>query len=153
MQNYTTGYLKVNALRLSWVTFLNQFNWDWFSTLTFGDPPKTYTAQNKVSRWLDTLQRQEKRKVGYYKAMEMTRVGVPHFHLLMGNLDGVRRDKYWELWFSQNGRARIVPYDQDKGAAFYISKYVCKDEYANAENWELAGLQYLNQLHFEGIAS
>ena len=71
---------------------------------------------------------------------------MPHFHLLMGNLSGVRRDKYWELWFRENGRARILLYDLEKGAPFYISKYVIKDEYTNTENWQVKGLEYLNQL-------
>ena len=126
---------------------LNRYNWDWFATLTFKDLPKTYTAHNRVNRWLNALEKQEKRKIGYfYKAMEFTRQGVPHFHLLMGNLDGVRRDKYWDLWFTQNGRARILPYDCKLGAGYYLTKYVIKDEYSNAEQWEIRGLECLNQL-------
>ncbi len=81
-------------------------------------------------------------------AMELTRLGVPHFHLLMGNLDGVRRDKYWKIWFRENGRARILPYNSKLGAGYYLTKYVVKDEYTNAENWEISGLEYLNQLNF-----
>jgi len=136
---------QVNPLRLAWVDLLNRYNWDWFATLTFKGLPKTYTAHNRVNRWLNTLQRQEKRKIGYYKGMEFTRQGVPHFHLLMGNLDGVRRDKYWDLWFTENGRARILPYDPKLGAGYYLTKYVVKDEYTNIENWDIKGLGYLNQ--------
>ena len=150
-KKYRVSCQYVNYLRQSWVSFLNQFNWDWFATLTFSHSPRTYTAQNRVNRWLNALERQEKRKIGYYKAMEFTRLGVPHFHLLMGNLQGVRRDKYWELWFRENGRARILPYDLEKGAAFYISKYVIKDEYSNTENWEIKGLEYLRQLSFSTV--
>ena len=54
---------------------------------------------------------------------------VPHFHLLIGNLDGVRRNKYWELWFHQNRRAGILPYNAKLSASYYLTKYVVKDEY------------------------
>ena len=76
---------------------------------------------------------------------------MPHFHLLMGNVEGIRRDKYWELWFTQNGRARILPYDPKLGVGYYLTKYVVKDEYTNAENWQIAGLEYLRQLYFKGM--
>lgn len=141
------GY-SVNPLREGWVAFLNQYNWDWFTTLTFRSPPTTYTANNRLRRWLNTIQREEKRNIGYYKGMEFTRSGVPHFHLLMGNLDGVRRDKYWGLWFRENGRGRILPYDSKLGAGYYLTKYVVKDEYSNREQWGIRGLEYLNQLYF-----
>ena len=148
MQEYNTWCRNVNGLRDSWVTFLNRYNWDWFATLTFRSPPTTYTATNRLKRWISTIERQERRKVGYYKGMEFTKLGVPHFHLLMGNLDGVRRDKYWELWFAQCGRARILPYNSKLGAGHYLTKYVVKDEYSNMECWEIRGLECLNQLHF-----
>lgn len=146
--NFTTSYNQVKFLRNAWVSLLNRYNWDWFATLTFEELPSTYTAHNKLKRWLSALEKQEKRKIGYYKVMEFTRLGVPHFHLLMGNLDGVRRDKYWSIWFRDNGRARILPYNFKLGAGYYLTKYVVKDEYTNAENWEISGLEYLNQLNF-----
>lgn len=148
VSDFTTSYNQVKSLRKTWVSLLNRYNWDWFVTLTFEGLPTTYTAQNRLKRWLVTLKRQEKRNIGYYKAMEFTRLGVPHFHLLMGNLGGVRRDKYWKLWFSQNGRARILPYDSKLGAGYYLTKYVLKDEYTNSENWDISGLECLNQLDF-----
>lgn len=146
--DFTTSYNQVKSLRNTWVSFLKCYNWDWFATLTFKSFPTTYTAQNKLKRWLRAIESQEKRKIGYYKAMEFTKVGVPHFHLLMGNLDGVRRDKYWESWFRENGRARILPYNSKLGAGYYLTKYVVKDEYTNVENWEIQGVEYLNQLNF-----
>lgn len=146
--NFTTSYNQVKSLRNTWVSLLNRYNWDWFVTLTFKDLPTTYTAHNRLRRWLVTLARQEKRRIGYYMAMEFTKVGVPHFHLLMGNLNGVRRDKYWKSWFRDNGRARILPYNSKLGAGYYLTKYVIKDEYTNCENWEIQGLDYLLQLRF-----
>jgi len=146
-----TSSRQVNPLRLAWVDLLNRYNWDWFATLTFKDLPKTYTAHNRVKRWLNILEREEKRKIGYYKAMEFTRQGVPHFHLLMGNLEGVRRDKYWDLWFTWNGRARILPYEPNLGAGYYLTKYIVKDEYSCTEQWEIIGLEYVNQLYLRFV--
>lgn len=142
---FNTLVYNVNPLRKAWVDLLNRYNWDWFVTLTFRSPPATYTANNRLRRWIKAIEEQEKRKVGYYKGMEFTRSGVAHFHLLMGNLDGIRRDKYWGLWFTQNGRARILPYNSKLGAGHYLTKYVVKDEYTNIENWEVEGFEYLNQ--------
>jgi len=136
---------SVNPLRQAWVDLLNRYNWDWFATLTFRSPPTTYTANNRLKRWIKAIEKQEKRNIGYYKGMEFTRSGVPHFHLLMGNLDGVRRDKYWEVWFRENGRARILPYDSKLGAGYYLTKYVVKDEYSQVENWGIHNLEVLNQ--------
>jgi len=147
----TTVNHSVNPLRQAWVDLLGRYNWDWFATLTFRSPPTTYTANNRLRRWLNTIQREEKRNIGYYKGMEFTRLGVPHFHLLMGNLDGVRREKYWEVWFRENGRARILPYDSKLGAGYYLTKYVVKDEYINIEGWDIRGVDYLNQLRFGGL--
>jgi len=151
--NFTTSYNQVKSLRNTWVSLLNRYNWDWFATLTFKGLPTTYTAHNRLNRWLVTLARQEKRRIGYYIAMELTKAGVPHFHLLMGNLDGVRRDKYWNIWFRENGRARILPYNSKLGAGYYLTKYVIKDEYTNAENWEVKNLECLNQLCFAKMVS
>lgn len=147
----STQVYSVNSLRQAWVDLLGRYNWDWFVTLTFKEPPTTYTANNRLRRWIRTIEKQERRKVGYYKGMEFSKLGVPHFHLLMGNLDGVRREKYWELWFSQNGRARILPYDSKLGAGYYLTKYVVKDEYINVEGWDIRGVEYLNQLCFGGL--
>jgi len=144
--HYGNKYTTSLEIRQAWVNFLNKFVWDWFATLTFADPPKTYTAENKLNAWIKAIEREEKRKIGYFKAMEFTKQGVPHFHLLMGNLQGVERSKYWGLWFSKNGRARILPYNSKLGAGYYLTKYVVKEDCCNAVNWEVRGLEYMRQL-------
>lgn len=66
-------------------------------------------------------------------------------HLLMGNLEGVRRDKWWSTWYNQYGAARILPYKKELGASHYLTKYVVKDIYQKAM-FEIKGLKGLNQL-------
>jgi len=139
------------TLRKELVNLLNRYNWDWFTTLTFRYPPTTYTALRKVNDWLITLQRDINRYVGYYITQEKGMLGTVHFHLLMGNLDGVNRKKYWKLWFIRNGAARILPYDPKKGACYYLTKYVIKDEYLNSDTWDIQNLHCLNQLPLDKI--
>jgi len=53
--------------------------------------------------------------------------------------------------WSQNGRARVLPYDSKLGASYYLTKHVAKDEYTRTENWEMNGLGYLNQLYLREL--
>lgn len=136
---------NVNPLRQGWCKLLDYYRWTWFTTLTFRDFPKTYTAINRAKRFLTAIQRKEKREIGYYIAMEYTQLGCPHFHLLMGNLEGVRYSKWFTWWFSRYGGARFKVYDPEKGATHYLTKYVVK-----STSWyDLKGLEYMNQLTFD----
>ena len=41
----------------AWGQFLSQFSWDWFVTLTFRDPVKSFRAHNLLKRYLRDLDR------------------------------------------------------------------------------------------------
>ncbi|GAH93975.1 unnamed protein product [marine sediment metagenome] len=132
----------VNPVRMSWMKTLDFYDWSWFATLTFAKPPKTYTAIHAANQWLKSIERQEKRKIGYYIALEYTRLGTPHFHALIGNLERIRRLTWMDNW--KFGYARIYPYHKHFGVEYYLSKYVIKDSYESG--WfDIKGLQYLNQ--------
>lgn len=142
---------QVNPLRLAWVDLLNRYDWDWFATLTFRDLPKTYTAINRTKKWLTAIKKQEKRSISYFMCMEWTKVqNRPHTHLLIGNLEGVRRDRWWFTWFTWYGRARILPYNKELGAGYYLTKYVVKDIYQSGM-FEIEGLQRDRQLKLRGF--
>lgn len=146
-----TYYRQVNPLRLAWVDLLSRYNWDWFATLTFRDLPKSYTAINRTKKWLTAIKKQEKRSISYFMCMEWTKVqNRPHTHLLIGNLEGVRRDKWWSTWYTWYGRARILPYDKGLGAGYYLTKYVVKDVYQSGM-FEIGGLQEDRQLKLRGV--
>jgi hypothetical protein len=53
--------------------------------------------------------------------------GVPHFHALLSGVKDLRRDEAWQWWFKRFGMARILPYDRQLGAGFYLCKYVVKE--------------------------
>lgn len=129
MYHYTTKNIQVNpALRLAWATLLDTYQWSWFATLTFAGSPKTWTALNNARKWLKAIQIDENITLPYYLALEYSRVAnKPHIHLLMANLQGVSRKKWWFAWYTSYGYARILPYRSEKGASYYISKYVVKD--------------------------
>jgi len=97
------------------------------------------------------IQKDEKRAIGYFMATEWFKTReCPHFHLLMGNLDGVRRDKWWKTWFTWYGRNRILLYDKERGAGYYLTKYVIKEE-SNSALFTIKGLEYVNQLYLKGV--
>src|SRR5262245_33538666 len=76
-----------------------------------------------------------------------TRGGLIHLHSLVGNVGhikpycGVRLPsgewgmKCCMLHALPAGIARVLPYDAQKGAAYYVGKYVAKD----LAEWELVG--------------
>ena len=131
MYKYTQNYTQVNPrLRQAWVDLLNRYEWNWFTTLTFLDLPKSYTALNRAKKWLYSIENEERITLAYYLALEYTKVlNLPHIHLLMGGLKGVSRKKWWYRWYTLYGRARILPYEKGRGAGHYLSKYIIKDIY------------------------
>lgn len=121
-------YSSVNPLRKEWCTLLNRYKWTYFVTLTFKDFPKTYTAINRVKRFLRYVEGTVKHKIGFYTAMEYTKLGCPHFHLLIGNVDGVKYSILHKWWYTKYGLTRFEVYDPEKGAVHYLTKYVVKTD-------------------------
>jgi len=80
--------------------------------------------------------------------MEYTLAGTPHFHALVGNVQGVRRLTWMDRW--KYGYARIFGYDVNRGADYYLTKYTVKDEYQNGW-YDIQGLQYCKQLTLDKI--
>ena len=66
VSKYITSDRQVNPLRLAWVNLLSRYEWTWFTTLTFRDLPKSFTAVNRVKKWLAAIQKDEKRPLGYF---------------------------------------------------------------------------------------
>jgi hypothetical protein len=60
--------------------------------------------------------------------------GRLHFHSLMLNVAHLRRLTWMDHWNQRAGYARILPFDRQKGAAFYCAKYVTKQ----FGDWEIS---------------
>ena len=111
-------------------------DWDWYATLTFRDPhdPRFpnwtkigWNSAHKALRAFNAaLVHYTDTNPLWVACMELQRRGVPHWHMLVGNVAGERR-LFWKDWWDERyGYARIWPYEQDKGARFYLGKYLSK---------------------------
>ena len=114
--------------------------WDWWATLTFRDRTDAQIkrgwtrvgvkhANTAWSAFMDELR--ACRGLGeptWVRGMEYQHWrGVPHFHALLSGVKDLRRDEAWQWWFKRFGMARILPYDRQLGAGFYLCKYVVKE--------------------------
>ena len=124
-------------LRQAWGDWLSTLaDWQWFVTMTLRDPENagTWTKPGWASAkraWVEfqNLARPALGELTWVRMFELTRDrGVPHIHALVGNTDpSVRRmdmvDWAWNRW----GIARVLEYDPQLGARFYLCKYVTKE--------------------------
>jgi len=120
--------------------------WDMFATLTYSNKAEGFAdarsdamgGWNKIGegyavrscdKWLTEVgEIVGLHNLHYFRAMEYQKDrGVPHWHLLIGGIGGARRDECWKEWFSKYGFARILPYEAERGARFYLCKYVSKE--------------------------
>jgi len=128
-------------------------DWEWFVTMTLRDPPggTTWTKPGWASAkraWVE-FQNRARRALGELTWVRMFELqgwrGVPHIHALVANTDpSVRRmdmvDWAWGRW----GMARVVEYNPQLGARFYLCKYVTKDvadiEFGGLDNRHTKGV-------------
>lgn len=118
------------TVRDAWGKWLNyNWKWEWFVSLTFRDSHVgTVRANNLWRKWYGDLVKSTGNDVGFFRVTEWQRYrGIPHYHALMLNLDGVRRLKWLDRWVDIAGWARVLPYNPKKGANYYLSKYVTKE--------------------------
>ena len=124
--------------------FLCQYPWEWWGTITFRDEIVTYGASRRVRQFFRWLEGERGAPVGAFIAIEMHKYRgggdpaslVPHVHFLALNVAGVERRAAWRYLWERCGRSRIEPYDPDRGASFYIAKYVGKECFERGE-WDL----------------
>ena len=144
-------------LKQAWGGWLTELGdqvggWDWWATMTFRDRPAADIARgwtkvgvNYANRaWRGfMLELRACRGIGeptWVRGMEYQKWrGVPHFHALIGGVGHLRRDAAWGWWFKRYGINRILPYDRELGAGFYLCKYVVK---------ELGDVQFSDSLTF-----
>ncbi len=120
--------------------WLGEYRWDCWATLTFGMyNPSPVSALRSFDRWLsNSALWLSYCDVFYFVATEEGRTNSRnHLHALIGSCSGktANRNGLWFEWFRRHGRARILPYAKDRGASFYIAKYVSKE----FGEWEVGG--------------
>lgn len=102
--------------------------WDWFATITFREASlNPERAVSAVEAWLAEIEKSAGLSFAFVLAEEFGALGGRfHCHLLIGGVDGVRRDFWWREAFRRFGRARIEPCQRARAAAFYAAKYETK---------------------------
>ena len=112
--------------------WVNQFEWQFWFTGTFL-PDKSYRdtikAKRAWSRWIDGIGKTyQKHNIEYFLAVERFKSGdFLHCHGLINGLDGLTYKQIGESWRALYGREKVEGYEKDKGANFYLTKYVTKD--------------------------
>jgi hypothetical protein len=137
---------QAQELKQAWGSWLTEIGdriggWDWWATLTFRDCTDAEIARGWTKpgwrytggAW-DALVREIEGQKGMFRTTRWVRGreyqhwrGVPHFHALIGGVQDLRRMDLVDWWFQHYGIARILPYDRELGAGFYLCKYVTKD--------------------------
>jgi len=118
--------------------WLSRPDWQWYTTHTFRDNYVSLkTADRHWQSWLNSLTQACKVKglerPFYFRVVEFqdrgTPVGdirgTPHYHSLIGGVGDIRRLLFKDIW-ELYGFARVEAYDKNKGANFYVGKYLTK---------------------------
>lgn len=134
----TTDYREVFG------DWLSQYAWTHWGTFTFrpyvprlspGLAPPRFTpsqagppihfAHREWQRYVRRLERNLHRPIWWFRGDELgERLGRLHFHALIGGAMDYPPQVLAELWTS--GFSKIVTYDPEKSAAYYVTKYVVK---------------------------
>lgn len=119
-------------LRQELAGWVGGYPWEIWFTGTFRpercykDTIKTKAAFNKYIRVLsETFNRHE---IQYFLAVERFKCGFEtHCHALIAGVGGVRYRELGEVWRGLYGRETVEGYQPNKGADFYLTKYVTKE--------------------------
>ncbi len=127
-------------LRDEWVTFLSDYEFQWFATLTFETKVhpeaalkrwRFFTNQLNRSLYGRRWQKKEHGGIHWILGIEYQKRGVIHFHALMGaenDLNTLARRLTWmDYWNELAGFARIEAIRSNESALRYVTKYVIKD--------------------------
>jgi len=111
-------------------------DWEWYATLTFRDPADPArpdwtrvgwkSAQKALNSLNTALVMQADTNALWIACMELQQRGVPHWHMLVANVPDQRRMTWVDWWWDNFGIARILPYDAELGARYYLGKYLLK---------------------------
>jgi len=143
---------KDRAISEAMGSWLADKPWDVWVTLTFRDGNFSHEAATRAfQKWIQWLGIQGNPNATHFVGHEIGgHTARLHLHGLIGNLEPcTSRNSMWEWWFKRYGRAQILPYDPEKGAAHYVSKYITKE----LAHWDLDfdGWTRQNSLKLPGL--
>lgn len=131
-------------------SWLSEFNWDWYATLTFKfEVPNPINAKRYFARWLKDVDKYLGRDSGAFLAVERFKHNFgTHLHTLVrvGLNDSLFNQEVfilpmWDKWFKRYGRAKIEKYDPNLGAGYYVGKYISKElcDFDTFGKWQKLG--------------
>jgi hypothetical protein len=139
MDNSNKFPLSRKLLQQEYASWLADFNWQWFVTLTFRYPPHPEQAKKYFMKWIHWLNRKlygnryyrKTKGVFWALALEYHKSGVIHFHALLGDIEDLNvklsRSEARNKWFQIAGIGRVDPIDDKLNAVTnYVSKYIVK---------------------------
>jgi len=132
MISYEEGK-KLRQAYVEWIMPLS--DWQWYCHFTFKNPVHPEQANRRFLRFTRDINKalfgkrygENGQGVSWVRGQEWQKRDVIHFHVLHGGgVSVLRRLTYMDRWYEDNGIARIQPYDKDKGAVYYMVKYILK---------------------------
>jgi len=120
--------MNKTTLNRAYGEFFGREQWDYFSTLTYKHPVNVKRNRSIMDRLIKSLKRQAT-AFSMVWVCEWHRTGTStHSHLLTKGVDVAVIDKYWSksnLGYKKFNDHKV--YEKDKGANFYIAKYIDKE--------------------------
>lgn len=119
---------REELLRYSMSEYLSMYPWGYFLTQTFRNQTKSVkVAKQNFYYFLHEVRRQGKAKsASFMLAVEYHKSGFLHNHALIESIEGVDCPMMWRISKEMYGRASVYEYEPEKGANYYITKYMLK---------------------------
>ena len=106
--------------------FFGKENWDYFSTLTYKYPQSVKRNRDEMTKLFNNIKKQAiKFSLIWVSEYHQSFTSV-HSHILSNGADISLIDKYW-YQNSLGYRNDHKIYERDKGANFYLAKYIDKE--------------------------
>jgi hypothetical protein len=120
--------MNKTTLNRAYGEFFGREQWDYFSTLTYKYPVNVKRNRSIMDRLIKSLKKQAT-AFSMVWVSEWHRSGTStHSHLLTKGVDITLVDKYWSksnLGYKKFNDHKV--YERDKGANFYMAKYIDKE--------------------------
>lgn len=120
------------AVRESLAEWADKYEWQMWMTGTF-KPDQAYRDAIKTKRaferFIERLSKEYgKDSIEFFMVVERFKLGdFTHIHSLMNGLEGLTYNQVRDFWESMFGRGKVEGYIKEKGANFYLTKYILKD--------------------------
>lgn len=107
-------------------------DWSIWITGTFRPAQKltdTINTKNRFINFVELLSKNyDRHNIEYFLAVERFKTGYfTHVHAVLGGVDGIPYRDIGTDWRSLYGREQVERYQKNKGADYYLTKYITKE--------------------------